>query len=52
MIELTRAQHLDVIRQLAESSGGRFKFLNNKIPAYRKSEGDWVKMPLSSDVDA
>jgi hypothetical protein len=52
VIELTRYQHLDIIRALAESSGGRFKMLNNTLPAYRKKEGDWVKMMFPRDIDA
>jgi hypothetical protein len=52
VIELTRYQHLDIIRALAENSGGRFKMLNNTLPAYRKKEGDWVKMMFTRDVDA
>lgn len=52
MVDLTRTQHLDIIRALAEQSGGRFRFLNNTIPAYRRAEGEWVKLEHGRVPDA
>lgn len=52
MIELSRAQHLDVIKALSESVDGSFRLLNNEIPAYKNREGKWVEMHENADVNA
>lgn len=52
VVDLTRTQHLDIIRALAEQSGGRFRYLNNTIPAYRRAEGEWIKLEHGRVPDA
>jgi hypothetical protein len=56
MIELSRAEHIEIIRALSEIRGGRLTMLNNTIPAYRKDGGDgddkWVKLKSPEMVDA
>lgn len=49
-MDLTYYQHLSIIESLAEAAGGRFRYLNNRYPAYRMEDGGWVK--LGSNPDA
>ena len=51
-MDLTYYQHLSVIESLAEAAGGRFRYLNNRRPAYRMKEGEWVKLDASPDAFA
>lgn len=51
-MNFSKQQHLDLIRALAEAAGGRFRMLNNTIPAYRTANSDWVKLQSPGDIDA
>jgi hypothetical protein len=47
MKELSRNQHLELIRALAEYVGGDFKMLSNKVPAMKVPQSnEWVKFTV------
>jgi hypothetical protein len=47
MKELSRNQHLELIRALAEHAGGDFKVLSNRIPAMKvPHSNEWVKFTV------
>ncbi len=52
MIELSRHQHLDLIKALSESVGGKLRLLNNTIPACKAEGGNWLKFDSMAKVDA
>lgn len=46
MDELSVYQKLDMVEALVRYHGGRFKYLSNKIPAYKMPEGEWQKIDI------